>query len=54
MSSGYAEHQALLYTKSQAQVVHVVHSLHISTISVKKEIDDEWLAERKDPKKLKE
>ena len=54
MSAGYADHQAHLYTKSQAQEVRVVHSLHISAISVKKKKDDGWLAERKDLKKQKE
>ena len=49
--SRYAEHWAQLYTKLQA---HVKHSFHISAFSVKNKIDDGWLAEREDPKKLKE
>ena len=49
--SGYGEHLHLLHTKTQA---HVVHSLLISEFFRKNKIDNGWLAEGEDPKKMKE
>ena len=52
-SSGYTEHQAQLYTKLQFAGARGTFIIHFSYFC-KNKIDNGWLAEREDPKKLKE